>query len=654
MKRTRTLPGQKKIKKVAVKRFLCPERIPAYQEGGEGFVKFVEENVRVSIPKEGSVVPRWVLMGNLPDTPDPETGKSFKQLWENEKEVLKDALQQKPNGDFKYRLIVLCWMRGEGKSFVVCLIQAWKFFCFPRQLIVLGANSKEQTKFVHYDIIRDIILNSPNLIRVIGKKNIQEKMISLRNQRGEVMSSIRSISSFSGIVSNITGYTFSEMFDMKDPKFFVQLDGSTRNTAGALGTIDSTVAVKGHILSDLHDASKEGTDKTLFFSHRESPDADYRDFWHPKMNKDQLVSYGRRFPPAMFDQYFKNTWESASGRLFAPNMIEAINYIGADGLLGNEEDVQDLCLEKFEIITKSDAKSRQKNRRAKHRSKNIKQRQAKERKRKLAIIASRLISIDEIYQLNDGVVPKMATANDLDRLTEIYDTDWAIIAGLDRSDPLSKEPYARTINTVVAKGLVGSKSKRLQPQDFDMDSNIPYIYVLIKLDFIEDASLEGIKTSYNEAYDEFDGIDTLCSERWGAWDLAPWCEERNITFEAVFPSYEKQKQCFNYTWFAISSGQFKAPEVYVPGARETDILREELTLFDYYPVKRWYGSPEKNKKKGIQDDAIFSLGWCLYGGRNLTMEHLRVRRSDSVFGFGQMFQNKLNLQPPTSTFICGS
>ena len=78
------------------------------------------------------------------------------------------------DGRFKYRQIVFCWPRGEGKSFVTCLIQSWKFFCWPRQQIMLGANSKDQVKFVHYDIMKDLILNSPKLVDMIsGKKNVE-------------------------------------------------------------------------------------------------------------------------------------------------------------------------------------------------------------------------------------------------------------------------------------------------------------------------------------------------------------------------------------------------------------------------------------------------------------------------------------------------
>ena len=107
---------------------------------------------------------------------------------------------------------------------------------------MLGANSKDQVKFVHFDIMRDIIINSPNLLRIVGRRNLQEKEIRLKDSKSNIVSVIRSISSFSGIVSNITGYTFSEIFDMKNPKFFTQLDGSIRNIPNAMGVIDSTVS----------------------------------------------------------------------------------------------------------------------------------------------------------------------------------------------------------------------------------------------------------------------------------------------------------------------------------------------------------------------------------------------------------------------------
>jgi hypothetical protein len=199
---------------------------------------------------------------------------------------------------------------------MVCLIQLWKFFCFPRQQIVFGALSKDQTKFVHYEMIQSVLLNSPKLVGIIGKSNVQRGQTVLKNSAGEIVSSFQPISTYSGIVSNITGYTFSEMFDMKDPKFFVQLDGSVRNIINALGTIDSTVSTKDHVLYRLYKGTIKQEDKLTYFSYRCAPNADPDEYWHPLMTKDQLDSYRRKFPPADFDRYFRNVWELESGKLF--------------------------------------------------------------------------------------------------------------------------------------------------------------------------------------------------------------------------------------------------------------------------------------------------------------------------------------------------
>jgi hypothetical protein len=139
----------------------------SYKDGAEGMIKWCNDFVRIPIYPEGSDMAEWVPLGNLPDNPNPRTGKSSKQFWEKMQGVLRQALIMKDDR-FVHRLVVFCWERGEGKSLVACLIQLWKFFNWPRQQIMLGANSKDQVKFVHFDIIRDIILNSPDLLFMIG------------------------------------------------------------------------------------------------------------------------------------------------------------------------------------------------------------------------------------------------------------------------------------------------------------------------------------------------------------------------------------------------------------------------------------------------------------------------------------------------------
>lgn len=610
-----------------------PKRIPAYQNGAEGFFAFVEENIRFEVPQRNSQMSKWLYPPDLPDEPDPVTGKSFKDFWENQKEELRPGLEMK-NGKLKYKIIVLCWPRGEGKSFLAVLLQLWKFFCFPRQLIVFGALSKDQTRFVHYDISQKVILNSPKLLNIIGKNNVQHGRLFLKDRKGEATSSIQPISSFSGIVSNITGYTFSEMFDMKDPKFFIQLDGSTRNIFNSLGTIDSTVSTKDHILYHLYESWLSGADQLLYFSHRSAPNATPDEFWHPHMDKKQIDAYRHRFPPAEFDRYFRNTWELDAGRLFTEPLVKSIFHIGYFDKKGepryDDGTVLQICDEIQECYAKMNKKDRRKNKGAKKRRRRSVEKDRARFQDKVAELESRLIPVDNLYSLSYHGLPAPASFEALQLLSEKYNTNWSIHAGIDRSDPMARTPSARTIVTTIAKGLTNSRDQR---NILTEDRGVPsYIYFLLHLAHVSDATLEGIKQELKMVHDEYRGLDTVCSERWGAWDLAPWCEQHECKFEAIFPSYDIQKKAFSELYIIANHHRFKSPSILVPGTKKANILWEELTMFDHDPQKKWYGSPEKGKTNGVQDDAVYATALGIYGGREFGIDDFKERKATSFFG----------------------
>lgn len=597
-----------------------------YRSGGEGCIKWCNENVRVPIYING--VPVWKGLNELPTEKNPYTGRSSADMWDAQKPILRQGLKMR-GGKFIYRLIVLCWMRGDGKSLLACLIQLWKFFNFPRQQIMLGANSKDQVKFVHFDIMRDIILNSPNLLKIVGRRNVQEKEIRLKNKHGNIVSIIRSISSFSGIVSNITGYTFSEIFDMKNPKFFTQLDGSVRNVPNALGVIDSTVSAKEHVLYRLYDNSRKGLDKLTYFSYRSSPNADASDFWNPEMTQDQLNSYKTKFPPAEFDMYFKNLWESAAHKMFLPEQIMAMRYIGFNNQLGQHDEIINACKKHIELEEKR--KEMEGNTYMEDRI------DAVERNTKSVhncTPLSNIYSLSSEYGQN-----RYASLEELNKLSEIYDTNFSILAGVDRADPMKKNLSfgAKTITTIIAKGLPGSKSN---PGFYMQKENqvLKYFYFLIGLFHVERNDLDSIKSVLELCIDEYDGIDSLSAERWGMWDMADWCEENTIIFDPVTASYMKQKEGFSELFTLTAEGRFKAPPVGVRGNKKEDILEEEFGIFDHDPKAKFYGSPEKGERYGIQDDCMFSLNWGIYGGRMLGMDDMYERGHKNTLG--EFFQNK--------------
>ena len=625
---------RKKIKEVKLDGKMSKEQnnsLKKYRNGGDGFISWCEDHIHLAIYKEGATVPTWIPMNQMPEDKHPETGRSYKDMWEMQKPILRKALAME-NGRFLHRLIVLCWMRGDGKSLIACLIQLWKFFCFPRQQIMLGANSKDQVKFVHYDIMREIIQNSPKLLKIIGRKNIQEKEMRLVDSRKRVISIVRSISSFSGIVSNITGYTFSEIFDMKNPKFFVQLDGSIRNMPNALGVIDSTVSEKSHILYKLYESSvaSQGDGNNLtYFSYRCSPTGSQEDFFNPQMTQKQLDDYRRKFPAVEFARYFQNLWDTGITRLFTDEALEAMRYIGVNNkLIIGGDTIQKLIKEKNEKKKLLDIPEDE--RRFPVNVAEIKQHEK--------TLYSLLTPISDIYRLDYSTYfCDMANSYDLDKLTEIFDTHWVIGCGVDRADPMKeKQDGARTIVSFIAKGLKGSRSN---PAAYTSENAVnQYIYIVLGIKHIATSSMEDIKSEINLAENEYQYIDTFCSERWGMFDLEPWLVDKDIEVDIIHPSPAKQKEGFSEFFVAVNNERFKCPPIGYHGSKKQDILFEEMEIVETTPGKDWYGSPEKFKSGGIQDDCVFSVVWNIYGLRFKTVDDMQPRVGKDFLG--EFIQNK--------------
>jgi len=505
-------------------------------------------------------------------------------------------------------------------SFLACLIQLWKFFCFPDQQIVLGANSKDQSKFVHFDIICEIIQNSPKLLAIVKRENIQQKEIRILDENKKIVSAIKSISSFSGIVSNITGYTFSEIFDMKNPKFFTQLDGSTRNVPNALGVIDSTVSEKTHILYRLYKAYTKAEDPSLFFSYRCSPTADANDFWHPYMTQTQLNSFKTKFLPADYDRYFKNTWESGENTVFTEDMIKCCRYIGFDGQLGMQQKLIRLFKD------------------AKKLAENPSMREIPD----FAHVDSdlqKVIPINKVYSFNDERgIPKMMSLEELHRLSDYYDTDFSLGVGIDRADPLKDDLTrgARTIVTAILKGLHGSRSHVGLYEEAEQD----YIYFCAGMWHLKGNDLNSIKAVLDEIVTELFSIESVCGERWGLWDLVDWCDDNDVTFSAISPTYDLQKTAFSELHTLIREGRYKTPSIPIQGNTFDDIFQEEALKFVHDSKNRFYGSPEKHENYGVQDDSMFAKAWGLYGLRLLNPDDF-VKRSFNKF-MGMFMEDKNN------------
>ena len=621
---TKMPPVRRRFKTKVSKERLGKNKVH-YRDGAEGFIQWCEEKVYIPIYPEGSDIAVYCCVGNLPSTLNPETGRSYQDIWEGQKVEIRKCLGM-VNGRFSKRLVVFCWPRGEGKSLLACLIQLWKFFNWPKQTIMLGANSKDQIKFVHYDIMRDIIHNSPELIKVVGKRNIQEKEIRLKDKLGNVKSIIRSISSFSGIVSNITGFTFSEIFAMKNPSFFVQLYGSIRNIPNAIGVIDSTVSAKTHILYQLYSNYVQGKSPSAYFSYRYSKNGDVGDYWNPNMTQAQLQDYETAFPFGEFERYFLNLWSAGQQQIFTDEMIEEMAYIGIDGQLLNHKMILEAIVRKNQLFETMKTV----------RDKGFED-GVQETEEKVTAIDNRITPVSSYYLLNDQYSsPQLCSLDKLMALGNVLETDWLVLAGSDMGDPMAVRGKARTIFTCIAKGLPGSKTNS---HFVSMEvASLKFVYIVLHLVNVEGHSVGYMKEEIEKCNSEYDGIDVMCGERYGLWDMQIWCEDRDIEFLPIFPTYDRQKACFGYFYEVVKEGRFKSPPLKVSGTKKEDILKEEMEVFDHDTDTKWFGSHEKQEKYGIQDDSVYAAGWTLYGGREKGPADFRIRKS--ILSFGELFVNR--------------
>lgn len=581
-----------------------------YRDGGRGMIQWCEDNVCLSITPKGKTVPEWILIRDFP----PE----FRGLWEWQCEKLLEALEMK-DGRFIYRQIVFCLPRAYGKSLMTVLTVLWKFLNFPRQTLVLGANSKDQVGHVHLKELKDIVLNSPKVLRIIGKRNLQDKEIRLTDKNGNVVSKIRIISTHTGLLSNITGYTFSEFFLQSKFDFYTALDGSLRGQINALGIIDTTASHKAHMLYKLYKAAQSGKDKTIYFCYETLSPCLAKNHPNPNITQAELDSYEIKFTPPDFAMYFKNLWSGDTEALFSQKIIESMKYIGVDGRLTGRIEIQEIVKKIIKAETLFDNMTE-------HYQRDTGKREA------LLTLKNSLYRVDDIYKLRTSTgIPQMALLTDLGKLEDLYDTNFAIICGCDRADPAKVEgtSAARTIITLLAKGLPGSRSR-----PFMLDENtVPnYIYFILHMAQANKNELNEIKNIISLVSIEYDGINSFCAERWGFQDFNDFSDNIQMPTEIIHPSQVNQRSMFNELYSLAADGRLKTPIIGIHGSKTDNILEEELKLFTYDIEKKWYGSPEKKLRYGVQDDSIFSLALAIHGGRNLIPEDFRSRDGNMFFG----------------------
>lgn len=610
------------------------KNLPKYRKGGAGFILWAEENVWVTIVPPGELARRGFPLGKLPDTPFPTTGRSWKGFWEYRKKTISDGLTLNENGTLQNNLLLFSEERGEGKSFAAVLIQLWKAFCFPDQKIFLCANSKDQSLFAHYDEAQTIIQNSPVLLTIVGgASNLKLKQIEIKARGGKrVLSFIRPISSFNGIMSNATGFTFSEFWQAKMPTtFFGDIYSSMRNTPNALGVIDSTVSTRDHTLFKLYKDKlerKSGTE-TTYFHYKCNPTADWKLYEHPANDERQIKAMRRQLSsePGKFEMFFQNTWDSAASSLFPDIEGEASHFLGADGALFNQSKIIDICTQIDSIYSANEEVKGDKN----HFTLRY---DGMDRVKELQ---SRLIKVDDYISVDAKGHNTFVSAQQLSALGDLLDTDWAIGVGIDRNDILARASGAQTGMSCVAKGLPGSKSDPLKYTTLGDTTESPkYIYILLACLTPSTPTTSILQSMISEWHEEYNGLETLFSDRFNMQDMPEWLMSQGIMEkpEVVNFSYKIQKEVYGIAYSALHYGRFKKPRLQQIGTREEDILVEQWKHFTHTVVgtSGKYESDEKRNQKGVQDDALESWAGAIYGLRKVGLDDFKSVTAKPNFG----------------------
>ena len=599
------------------------ERGEYYQKGADGCCKWMEENMRVKIIPKGSREYVWVYLKELPDDKD-EYGRSWKTFWDKQQEVLHEALETDSNGMYKNSLLAFVLPRSFGKSFLVIGISLYRAFNFTYQKLYLSANTKQQANIMHFDEAKAAIINSPKLIKQVGMKNILSDRIRLQigaKNDVNIITTVTNSGKGSGLCSNASIVTMSEAYAMEDDSFFAELSGSIRGIEDAMCLIDTTASRKSHWLHDrVYRGALKHPDSGIYVKYIGIDNIGAKFFWNPKMTTKELKKYEITLTRYDYERFFKNQWGTKKIGLFDKDTIEAISYLGAEGMAINHK----VVLEKIELI------------RNKSRVLDIQEYQLRPEMRQIDAdkLRSDLMRVDDYFNLggyhtDDETTiasptqwPKMQSVK---AVTDVLMVDrFALLVGVDRAEPGKKGTTgAKTVIVWMAKIPAGKVFRGLVDD--------PYLYLLLGVAMVGNHLTAPMTKISTQIHDEF-GIDSYGGDKYSGGEMGVWCDSRGIQREFTTATLTVQQAGYGELINAIHNGLFKAPPIPVSGVRSGDILREELSVFDQIgrskaTGQKRYGSPEKTKRDGIQDDVLDAICMAIYAGRGITTDRMKDKFS---------------------------
>ena len=239
-----------------------------------------------------------------------------------QRDAIRDALATNDAGDWKYTTIAFSFPRRHSKTTLMALLVLWRFTTRPTQNIVCMATNERQTVATGFAIVRQIVLNTPALLAMIGQENVQQYRITYPALQNSIRTTSCNVSGLYGQRLSVAWMTEAHAAPSDEP--MQVLASSLGDSLNSWMLIDSTVDPPSGPLHRLEQLAESGEDPTVFVRRIEYADlAEALEKSPPWIRRDWLKSRKAQLLPATFETQHLNRRTAATNSLFAPEDIAA-------------------------------------------------------------------------------------------------------------------------------------------------------------------------------------------------------------------------------------------------------------------------------------------------------------------------------------------
>lgn len=279
-----------------MKQTFTPAQIRQWRDGADGFFQWLTD-----------IEPR---------VPSSRGGFEVFRPAPFQEEALRAALERNPDGTWKYTTVCLSFPRRHSKTTLMALLTLWRFTNFQTQNIVAMATTEKQILATGFSLVRQIVFNTPFLLGLIGRDNIQQYKILFPQLQNSFRTVSCNVSSIYG--EKITVGWMTELHAANSDEPMQILASSLGDTLNSWMLIDSTVDGVGGPMHRLEQLQESGEDPTVFVRRIEYADlAEALEKSPPWIRRDWLKSRKAQLLPATFATQHLNQRSAASNTLFA-------------------------------------------------------------------------------------------------------------------------------------------------------------------------------------------------------------------------------------------------------------------------------------------------------------------------------------------------